>query len=486
VKRELEALEAREWDVLVVGGGIHGAAAAWDAAQRGMAVALVEREDFGAGTSWNSLKTIHGGMRHLQRLDLGSLRESARERSTLLRIAAPLVAPLGFFVPCSGHGARGRAAFAVALALQDALTRDRNRGLPPERSIPDGRTVGAAEALRLVPGLEPRGLTGAALWHDAQVLSSERLLLAFVHAAADAGAGVANHAEALELLRANGRVAGAAIRDALSGRTLELRARIVVNAAGPWADALDATAVAGRARLPMLRARNLVLRRPSGLPFAVGSRSGGRFLFLVPWQGRAIVGTAYEGADQAASDPRLFLEDATRAFPWAGIEADDLLLVHEGLVPGERDASGLYTRGRIVDHEAEGRAPGLLTLQPVKYTTARAFAEQAVDRVERRLARPAVACRTALTRLAKAEAPSGTLEERARRAVRDEMAATLADAVLRRLDLGSAGPPRADDLARVARAMAQELGWDAARERSERAAIAAFFARRAGAGGLLE
>ena len=110
MKRALDALPAREWDVVVVGAGIHGAAAAWDAAQRGLAVALVEREDFGAGTSWNSLKTIHGGMRHLQRLDIGSLRESARERSTLLRIAAPLVAPLPFLVPCTGHGARGRAA----------------------------------------------------------------------------------------------------------------------------------------------------------------------------------------------------------------------------------------------------------------------------------------------------------------------------------------------------------------------------------------
>jgi hypothetical protein len=156
VRRQLEALEAREWDVLVVGAG--STAPPWPGTRRsaGSGRGARRARDFGSGTSWNSLKTIHGGMRHLQRLEIGSLRESARERSTLLRIAAPLVAPLGFFVPCSGHGARGRAAFAVALALQDALTRDRNRGLPPERSIPDGRTVGAAEALRLVPGLEPR------------------------------------------------------------------------------------------------------------------------------------------------------------------------------------------------------------------------------------------------------------------------------------------------------------------------------------------
>jgi glycerol-3-phosphate dehydrogenase len=237
----------------------------------------------------------------------------------------------------------------------------------------------------------------------------------------------------------------------------------------------------------MLRARNLVLRRPSGLPFAVGSRSGGRFLFLVPWQGPRDRGTAYEGADQAASDPRLFLEDATRAFPWAGIEADDLLLVHEGLVPGERDASGLYTRGRIVDHEAEGRAPGLLTLQPVKYTTARAFAEQAVDRVRAPARSPAVACRTALTRLAKAEAP-------VRHARGARAPAQFGTRWPRRSPTPccggstSAAPgrrPRTISPA-VARAMAQELGWDAARERSERARSRRSSSRGGGAGSLLE
>ena len=110
MKRALAALAAREWDVVVVGGGIYGAAVAWDAAQRGLSVALVEREDFGAGASWNSLKTIHGGMRYLQKLDLRRLRESARERATLLAIAPLIVQPLPVVVPTYGHGTTGREA----------------------------------------------------------------------------------------------------------------------------------------------------------------------------------------------------------------------------------------------------------------------------------------------------------------------------------------------------------------------------------------
>jgi glycerol-3-phosphate dehydrogenase len=478
VKRDLAALAAREWDVLVVGGGIHGAAAAWDAAQRGLATALVEREDFGAGASWNSLKTIHGGLRHLQRLDLAGLRESARERRALLGIAPALVAPLRFMVPCTGYAAHGRAALAAGLLLNDALTRDRNRGLPPAQSIPGGRTLSAAEALALVPGLPRDGLTGAAVWHDAQVSSSERLLLAFVHAAADAGAAVANHVDALELLRdASGRVAGAALRDGQTGRTLEARARFVVNAAGPWADAVAGPAGARRAT-PLLRARNLVLRRPLGVPLAVGARSRGRFLFVVPWRDRTIVGTSYEPATAPPSDPLAFLDEAASAFPWARIERSQLALVHEGLVPGGPGPGDFWTRSRVVDHAGEGGAAGLVSLLTAKYTTARAVAERAVDLAFERLGRPRAACRTATTPLPKARPLEGPLDERARTAVRDEMALSLADAVLRRLDLGTAGAPPAAELAVVSGTMARELGWDAARAEAERAALAAFYAAR--------
>jgi glycerol-3-phosphate dehydrogenase len=445
---------------------------AWDAAQRGLLVALVEREDFGAGTSWNSLKTIHGGMRYLQKADFRRLRESARERTTLLRIAPDLVRPLPFLVPAYGHGRAGREALALGLRLNDLLTRDRNDGLPPERWIPNGRTVSARQALALVPGLPARGLTGAALWHDAQARSTERLTLGFVHAAADRGALVANHAEAVGLLRVGGRVAGVAVRDALGGDTLEVKARLVVNAAGPWVDDLLALSGVRRARAPLLRARNLVLRCPPAAGFAVGAECERRYLFLVPWEGRTVVGTSYEAAERSPSDPCAFLDAASRAFPWASLKRADVTLVHEGLVPGRGGAAGLSTRPRLHDHEVEDGLPGLISLQGVKYTAARAVAERAVDLVERRLGRPRTPCRTAVTTLPKARLLEGSLEERTRMAVREEMALVLPDAVLRRLDLGTAGPPSSSDLEVLCTVMTAELGWDAARVSAERAALA--------------
>jgi glycerol-3-phosphate dehydrogenase len=472
VKRDLVTLADRELDLVVVGGGVYGAAAAWDAAQRGLAVALLEREDFGSGASWHSLKTIHGGMRYLQRGAIGRLRESARERRIFLTIAPGLVHPLTFVVPTYGHGLAGREALAVALRVNDLLTPDRNESLPPERQLSRGRTVSASRALELVPGLDPGGLTGAAVWSDAQASSTERLTLAFVHAAAGAGACVANHLEVVDALRSGDRIAGVVARDTLDNGTLEVPARMVLNAAGPWVDEVLTRAGVRREPAPLLRARNLVLDRPASLPHAVGARSGGRFLFLVPWQGRTLLGTDYEPADGPPGDPRDFLAECGRAFPWASLTSSRVTLVHEGLVPGRGGPAGLATRPRLHDHEAEDGLPGLVTVQGVKYTTARSVAEQAVDLVLRRLGGPFAAGRTAVTPLSKAGPLSGELETRTRQAVRDEMALTLTDAVLRRLDLGTAGPPPGRDLDVVTRVMTEELGWDGPRVRREREALA--------------
>jgi glycerol-3-phosphate dehydrogenase len=475
VRRDLGALAAREHDLVVVGGGVYGAAAAWDAATRGLSVALVEREDFGAGASWNSLKTIHGGMRYLQTLGLGRLRASALERRALMRLAPALVRPLPFLVPAYGHGRTGREALAAGFLLNDWLTRDRNDGLPESHRIPAARILGRDETLRLVPGIDPRGLTGAAYYLDAQAVSTERLTLSFVLAAADEGACCANHAEATALLRAAGRVAGVAVRDTLTGATIEVRARAVLNAAGPWADELLAAFGARDGRAPLLRARNIVLGRAPALPFALGGRSAGRYLFLVPWQGVTMLGTSYEPAAGPPSDPMAFLAEGQAAFPWAELRREDVALVHEGLVPGRGDAHGLSTTPRLHDHGQEDGLAGLVTVQGVKYTTARLVAARAVDLVARRLGRPGPPGRPAGEPLARARVLTGPLEERAREAVRDEMALTLADAVLRRLDLGTAGRPAAGDLETVARVLCGELGWDAARLGREHAALAARF-----------
>jgi glycerol-3-phosphate dehydrogenase len=473
--RDLGALTAREHDVLVIGGGISGAAIAWDAALRGLRVALVDAADFASGTSWNSLKTIHGGMRHLQRANLAAVRASARERAALLRIAPALVHPLAFLVPTEGRGLRGRRALALAMKASDVLTAGRNRGLDEAHAIPGGRLLSAEEVVARVPGL--RGADGGALWHDAQVDSSERLVLAFVQSAAAEGASVANYVAVTALLRdPAGRVTGAACTDALGGERVTVRARVTVNAAGPGIDALLAAAGIPTLRVPLLRAFNLVLRRRIVADVAVAGRGAGRFLFLVPWRERTIVGTGYEAPSAPAGGARAFLAEAARAFPWAGLAEADVALVHEGLVPG-RDAGALWSAHRVRDHARDG-APGLVSALGVKYTGGRAIAEDAVDAALRVLGRPKVASRTSQMTLHRAAPLAGTLADAGRTAVREEMAVHLTDAVLRRLDLGTAGPPAAEDVATVLDVMAAALGWDDRRRGEERAALDAFYLTR--------
>ena len=209
LKRDIAALAAREHDLLVVGGGITGAAAAWDAALRGLRVALVEAADFGGATSWNSLKTIHGGLRHLQRADVASVLESARERAVFLRIAPALVRPLPFLVPTHGHGLRGREALGLRARSPTTSSPGAATAACPRRTA--SRAAGSSprdEVRARVPGLDAAGLTGGALWTDAQVDGNERLVLAFVRGAAEHGAAVANHAAVEALLRDGGRARG--------------------------------------------------------------------------------------------------------------------------------------------------------------------------------------------------------------------------------------------------------------------------------------
>jgi glycerol-3-phosphate dehydrogenase len=471
VKRDLDAIVAREHDVLVIGGGIHGAFAAWDAAQRGLKTALVEAVDFGAGTSWNSLKTIHGGLRYLQGLDLPRMRESIRERRTLLRIAPALVKPLRFVVPTYGHGLKGREALALALAANDFVSRDRNVGLPKPQQIPPGRSLSREEILRLVPGIPAAGLSGGAAWTDAQVASSERLLIGVLQAAAAAHAVLANHARVVGFGVSGDRITVVRLEDMVSGDIVEVRARVILNAAGPGMDDVLALAGSRRPPVPLLSALNLVLRRPVVREHALGALANGRYLFMVPWAGRAIVGTDYVPAAHAdpAEDGRRFLAEAARAYPWARLEPADVTLVHRGRVPG-RSPRRLASRHLLIDHARDGLA-GLVSVQGAKYTTARAVAEAAIDLVARKLAvgRPS---RTAATVLKQAAPLAGALTAQALAAVKDEMALTLSDIVLRRLDLVSAGLPSESDLDAVVLALADALGWDAIRVANEKAGLA--------------
>src|SRR5476649_2769381 len=181
--RDLERLTAQTFEVLVVGGGIYGLTIACDAAARGLSVALIERNDFGSGASFNHLRTIHGGLRYLHSLDVGRALESIRERRTTARIAPQAVRPLLFAVPLYRSLLRGKMAMRAGFLLDRIVAADRNRGVLASHRLPGGRVVSRSHAAQRFPGLKRQGLTGAAVFYDYVTTEPDRLTFSFALAA---------------------------------------------------------------------------------------------------------------------------------------------------------------------------------------------------------------------------------------------------------------------------------------------------------------
>lgn len=411
MQRDLNQLSQHEFDLLIIGGGIYGVTVAREAALAGLKVALIEKEDFAAGTSANSLKIVHGGLRYLQHADFKRMRESIAERKTLLRIAPHLVQPLPCVMPTYGHAIKGPEVMRIALLMNDILSLDRNLGMDPEHALPMGKVLSREAFLELVPHVDKARLNGGAVWYDATMYNSERLALAFVQAAAAEGAVVANHLEATSFLMQSGRVAGVTARDGLGGTTIEIRAKLTMTCAGPWINELFGKLGEQRpAEQPFSTALNLVVKRRLSDRFAFGVNSrrefkdadalikkGSRLLFVVPWRGYTMIGTDHRPWHGTARDYRVseadlsaFLKDANEAMPGAEIRRDEVTFFYGGLLPmsGHNPASGdvnITKHFRLYDHEREHGLPGLISVLSVKYTTARGVAEVATGLALRKL-----------------------------------------------------------------------------------------------------
>ena len=383
----LAAMSTEPVDLLVLGGGITGAGIARDAALRGIRTALVEKGDFGGETSSRSSRLIHGGLRYLEQGNIGLVFEASHERRVLLRIAPHLVHPLPFLFPVY-RGARVPAwKLEIGMWLYDALSSFGN--------VHMHRWLGRKRVARLEPRLRAKGLRGAALYYDAQA-DDARLVLATMRSAAQAGALVANYAEATSLLKSDGRVRGAAVRDTLNDRTYTVRALVVVNATGPWVDVVrqrdDPHAP------PLLRltkgAHVVVPRARIGHTHAVTLTSpiDGRVMFVLPWGDLSYIGTTdtdepVSPGEVRASGPDVvyLLRSVNAMFPDARLGPRDVISTWAALRPllapvHAQSASEVSREHRVVEASS-----GLITIAGGKLTTYRRMARDTVDRVAKAL-----------------------------------------------------------------------------------------------------
>jgi glycerol-3-phosphate dehydrogenase len=369
--------------VLVIGGGITGAGIARDAAMRGLRTILVDQHDLGFGTSSRSSRLIHGGLRYLEEGNLGLVFEALRERRVLLGIAPHLVRPLPFIFPVHRGDRVPLWKLWAGIMVYDVLAAFRN--------VRWHRLLGKRALLRQEPMVREKGLTGGVRYFDAQC-DDARLVVATARAAMRHGALVANHMAVLDLVRADGRVQGALLRDAVTGEETTIHARVVVNATGPWCDDLRRLEHPGS--VPILHLTKgvhvLVPRDRLGHESAITLTSpiDGRVMFVLPWGDFSYIGTTdtetREHPDEVRATPEdivYLLRSANAAFPNAHLGVRDVLATWAGLRPLIAPGQVLEASQIPREHLIQQGPAGMLSIAGGKLTTYRVMAAELVDRV---------------------------------------------------------------------------------------------------------
>lgn len=367
------------WDVIVIGGGATGIGIALDAATRHLNVLLLEQSDFGKGTSSRSTKLIHGGVRYLQQGNLKLVRDALQERSRLLNNAPHLVRSLSFVIPC--HSLWERFFYGTGLKLYDALALG-------DRFASSG-WVGRSQLAQRMPGLKQLSLAGAVVYHDGQ-FDDARLLLSMARTAWDNGAALLNYATVKGFIKnQSGEICGVTFVDGESGEQFEVRSQCVINATGPFTDAV--TALDDERREPMIapsQGVHLVVPSsffPGQTALIVPKTADGRVIFLIPWHDHVLIGTTDTAIPAAVLEPRAreeeiqFLLETSADYLAQPLSREDVLSVYTGIRPLVKNSKTGRTAALSRDHVIRVSSSGLITIAGGKWTTVRKMAEGCLD-----------------------------------------------------------------------------------------------------------
>jgi glycerol-3-phosphate dehydrogenase len=392
--RTLTELARTVYDVIVVGGGIHGVMLQLEAARCGLRSILVERGDFGGATSANSLRVVHGGLRYLKSLNLARSIESTRERQWYLAAMPRLVTPFPCLLPIYERGAQRSSVMKLGLSANDVISAAVRHFDSAPADVPRGRFVDARVVRELAPAIPAEGLAGGAVWHDLGLRCPGRVIIEALRWAADFGGVAVNYVEARELLTSEGRVQGVILAEGEGRNSAELLAPVVINAAGPWAGELAARwHVPDLALAPLVVAWNVLLDRPALSAHALALQDplagDGGLLFASSLGGRLFLGTGYAplggracSAAEAVAERELdaFLATVNRCVPTLAATRRDVVRVYSGVLPAATGRPSVPRAGHIVRSHA---LRGLFTVSGTKFTTARSAARQVLRSIRR-------------------------------------------------------------------------------------------------------
>ena len=401
---DYSAIAAQTYDLIVIGGGINGVAVARDAALRGLKTILIEKNDFGAGTtSWSS-RLVHGGLRYLEYFEFNLVRESLREREILLRTAPHLVKPIEMTIPIYAQGSRSYWEIQAGMVLYDLLSYD--------KTLPNHRMLGAAKLKQLFRHLEPQGCKGAAQYYDGQVEYAERLCLEIVLSAQAAGAEMLSYVTVTELKREGQRIKALTCRDSETGEIFTIQGSdqaVVINTSGPWVDQVCGRGVRGEDPAPVGTTRkiggtkgsHLFVERFPGAPdqaLYVEALTDGRPFFILPWLDLCLIGTTdirFNGDLEkiCASDEEIdyLLQETNRVIPSAQLSRDSVVFTYAGVRPlpyAEGKKTSSITRSHVLYDHAKEQVENMVSLIGGKLTTHRQVGEEMVDAALKKQGKP--------------------------------------------------------------------------------------------------
>ena len=402
IDRNPELASKTPFELIVVGGGIYGVMILLEATRRNIKTLLIEKNDFGSGTSFNWLHILHGGFRYLQKANLKRFYESVAERSWFLRTFPRLVQPLPCLMPLYGKGLRRPAVLRLAVLINDLLSFHRNQGIAPEKKIADGFVISPQKTLELAPNIVADGLKGGVIWYDAFLPESQILIKEILRWCVGKGAMVLNYIAARRILSRDGHVAGIEGDDLNSDKSFEFHSSKVVNAAGPWCRIVAAGFDRDHPSLfSYSKAWNVLFHRPFplqiGLAVAPDLPSAHTY-FLLPWKGSLMAGTGHglcQSPEQRGRptirEMNRFISDINMAVPGLKLREIDIKRVFHGVLPSVRQGSvRLADRAVLIDHEKKRGPRGLFSVSGVKFTTARQVAEHTICKLFPDVPRPAL------------------------------------------------------------------------------------------------
>ncbi|HOP63548.1 MAG TPA: glycerol-3-phosphate dehydrogenase/oxidase [Spirochaetota bacterium] len=409
--------ETKEYDLIIIGGGITGAAVAYDASARGLSVALLEKDDFGSKTSSATSKLIHGGLRYLANFELGLVRESLRERRILENIAPNFVYPIPNMIITDKKSFQTKKfALKLGMILYDILSFDKKFTWDKSKRIPCHRSMSRAETIREEPLVEKKDLTGSLVYYDCASIFPERLTLAFVKSAVFNGTDAANYMEVTGFNLNGNKISGITAKDKIKNKKIKISGKLVINCAGAWAD-----------KILNLTGKNFheeILRRSEGIHIitekiteenlVTAMTPSGRHIFIIPWRGHSLIGTTDKEFLGSPDDWKVsresidgLIEEVNASFSdKIKISYEDILYCYGGLRPlVETETEDVYQSSRkyeIYDNSQDG-IDGLLTVEGGKYTTSRNLALHVVEQSCKKLGIKAVRSETDKNYLAGSE-----------------------------------------------------------------------------------